>query len=287
MSGGTLIRYCAGAGEKIPGSGDGLMKTICFFLRRTALVIGIAVSALPGHAEEVHVAVAANFTAAMQEIALAFEKDSGHKVQLVFGSTGKLYAQIKNGAPFDVLLSADDTTPARLENEHEAVTGSRFTYATGQLVLWSATKNRVDDKGEVLKNGSFKHLAIGNPETVPYGVAAIQTLKALGLLDAIQTKLVQGENITQTWQFVATGNAELGFVALSQVIAPDKHGQGTIRNGSAWLVPPGFYAPLHQDMVLLNRAKNNAAAKALLQYLKSKTAQDIIKAYGYDVAIGE
>lgn len=234
-------------------------------------------------ADEIQVAVAANFTAPMQEIAAAFEKDSGHKVQLVFGATGKLYAQIRNGAPFDLLLSADDTTPVKLESENEAVKDSHFTYATGKLVLWSATANLVDDKGAVLKNGNFKHLAIGNPETAPYGAAAIQALKALGWLESVQARFVQGENITQTYQFVATGNAELGFVALSQVIRPDKNGEGKMHSGSAWRVPPSFYKPLHQDAVLLNRASNKAAAKALLDYLKSKTAQDIIKSYGYDV----
>lgn len=234
-------------------------------------------------ADEIQIAVAANFTAPMQEIASAFEKETGHKAQLVFGATGKLYAQIRNGAPFDVLLSADDTTPVKLESENEAVKDSHFTYATGKLALWSATANLVDDKGAVLKNGNFKHLAIGNPDTTPYGAAAMQALEALGLLEAVQAKFVQGENITQTWQFVATGNAELGFVALSQVVTPNSNGEIKISNGSAWLVTPSLYKPLHQDVVLLSRARDKVAAKALLDYLKSKTAQDIIKSYGYDV----
>jgi len=168
-----------------------------------------------------------------------------------------------------------------LESENEAVTGSHFTYATGKLVLWSATANLVDDSGAVLKNGQYKHLAIGNPDTAPYGAAAEQSLQALGLLDAIKPKLVFGENIMQTWQFVSTGNAELGFVALSQVITPDKNGEVKISSGSAWIVPPSLYKPLHQDAVLLTRAKDNAAAKALLDYLKGKTAQGIITSFGY------
>ena len=253
------------------------------FTRFVALMVWLTIFSLPTYADEIQVAVAANFTAPIQEIAAAFEKETGNKVQLISGATGKLYAQIKNGAPFDILLSADDTTPAKLESENEAVKGSHFTYATGKLVLWSATANLVDDKGAILKSDKFKHLAIGNPEAVPYGAAAVKTLKALGLLETVQAKFVQGENITQTYQFVATGNAELGFVALSQVITPNKNGELKISSGSAWLVTPSLYSPLYQDAVLLNRAKDKKEAKALLGYLKSKTAQEIIKSYGYDV----
>ena len=252
-------------------------------IRYVALTATLAFAAVSALADEINVAVAANFTAPMEEIAVAYEKETGHKLNLVFGSTGKLYAQIKNGAPFDVLLSADDSTATKLEKEGDAVKGSHFSYATGKLVLWSPSAALVDDKAEVLKKNTFKHLAIGNPETAPYGAAAVQTLKALGLLDAVQAKFVQGENITQTYQFVATGNAELGFVALSQVIVPDQSGQIKISRGSAWLVTPSLYKPLHQDVVLLNRAKDKAAAKALLEYLRSPSAQDIIKSYGYDI----
>lgn len=259
------------------------MNKIRYFLRNTALTAGLILAALPAYADKINVAVAANFTAPMEEIASVFEKETGHQLNLVFGSTGKLYAQIKNGAPFDVLLSADDSTPTKLEKEGSAVKGSHFTYATGKLVLWSPSAALVDDKAEVLKKNTFKHLAIAYPETAPYGAAAVQTLKALGLLDAVQAKFVQGENITQTYQFVATGNAELGFVALSQVIVPDKSGQIKISSGSAWLVTPSLYSPLRQDVALLNRGKDKEAAKALLAYLRSQTAQDIIKSYGYDI----
>ena len=183
-------------------------------------------------ADEVQVAVAANFTAPMKMIAAEFEKDSGHKVQLSFGSTGKLYAQIKNGAPFEVMLAADEKTPAKLEKEGAGVAGSRFTYAIGKLVLWSPKPGYVDEKGEVLAKGDFKHVSIANPKLAPYGVAAIETLTALKLLESIEPKLVQGENIAQTHQFVATGNAELGFVALSQVMKG-----GKISEGSAWVIP--------------------------------------------------
>ena len=173
-------------------------------------------------AAEVQVAVAANFTAPMQKIAAAFEQDTGHRAKLAFGATGKFYAQIRNGAPFEVLLAADDETPAKLEREGAALAGSRFTYAIGRLALWSARPGYVDDQGEVLKRGAFKHLAIANPKLAPYGAAAVETLDRLGLLAALQPKFVQGENIAQTFQFVSTGNAELGFVALSQVMEDGK-----------------------------------------------------------------
>ena len=166
-------------------------------------------------ADEVQIAVAANFTLPMQRIAANFEKETGHKAQLVFGSTGKFYAQIKNGAPFEILLAADDETPAKLEKEGAAVSGSRFTYAIGKLVLWSAKPGLVDDKGEVLKTGDFRHLSIANPKLAPYGAAALETLNALKLAETLQPKILQAENITQAHLYVATGNAELGFIALS------------------------------------------------------------------------
>lgn len=230
------------------------------------------------HAAEVQVAVAANFTAPMQAIAAAFEKDTGHKALLAFGSTGKFYAQIKNGAPFQVLLSADDETPKKLEAEGMAVPGTRFTYAVGRLALWSSKAGVVDTKGEVLKQGSYAHLAIANPKLAPYGAAAIEVLKKLGLLEAVQPKFVQGENIAQTWQFVASGNAELGFVALSQVMK-----DGKLTSGSAWVVPANLHAPIRQDAVMLAGGKGNAAASALMNYLKSDKAKALIRAYGYDI----
>jgi molybdate transport system substrate-binding protein len=228
-------------------------------------------------AEDVQVAVAANFTAPMQVIAAAFEKDTGHKALLSFGSTGKFYAQIKNGAPFQVLLSADDETPAKLEREGMAVPGTRFTYAIGQLTLWSARDSVVDSQGAVLKQGNFAHLAIANPKLAPYGAAAIETLKNLGVLEAVQAKFVQGENIAQTYQFVDSGNAELGFVALSQVFK-----DGKLIKGSAWIVPSKLHAPIRQDAVILTTGKDNPAAGALMNFLKSAKAKGIIRAYGYD-----
>jgi molybdate transport system substrate-binding protein len=193
------------------------------------------------------------------------------------GATGKFYAQIKNGAPFDVLLAADDETPARLEKEGAAVAGSRFTYATGKLVLWSARPELVDSKGEVLKKGGFTHLAIANPKLAPYGTAAIETLKALGLLEAMQPKFVQAENIAQAYQFVATGNTQLGFVAMSQV-----YEDGKLKSGSAWVVPAGLHSPIRQDAVLLENGKGKSAADALMRFLKSDQARQIIRRYGYE-----
>ncbi|MCC9598431.1 molybdate ABC transporter substrate-binding protein [Rubrivivax sp. JA1055] len=231
------------------------------------------------HAEEVQVAVAANFTAPAQKIAAQFEKDTGHVAKLSFGATGKFYAQITNGAPFEVLLSADDETPAKLEKEGQAAPGTRFTYAIGTLVLWSAQPGVVDAQGAVLKSGHFERVAIANPKTAPYGAAAVETMKALGVFDAVTPKLVQGENIAQAYQFVATGNAPLGFVALSQVFE-----DGALKSGSAWIVPAKLHQPIRQDAVVLAKGAANPAAKAWLAYLKSEKALTVIRAYGYQAA---
>ena len=249
---------------------------VAFLIRLFACTV-IATAALNvAHADTVSVAVAANFTAPMQKIAAAFEADTGHKAELSFGATGKFYAQITHGAPFQILLAADDTTPAKLEREGKAVPHSRFTYAIGTLVLWSAKEGTVDAQGAVLKTGNFKHLAIANPKLAPYGMAATQVMDKLGVATALQPRLVQGENIAQTYQFVATGNAQLGFVALSQVMV-----DGKISQGSAWQVPSDMHEPIRQDAALLETAKGNAAAAALMQYLKGEKAKAIIKSYGY------
>jgi molybdate transport system substrate-binding protein len=234
--------------------------------------------ALPALAAEVHVAVAANFTAPMKQIAAEFEKETGHKVVLSFGASGKFYAQIKNGAPFQILLSADDEKPIQLVKDGLAVADSRFTYAIGTLVLWSAKPGFVDAKGEVLSKGHFNKIAIANPKLAPYGTAAIELLTKQGLLTSLTPKFVQGENISQTFQFVSTGNAELGFVALSQVMK-----DGKVTSGSAWVVPGKLHSPIRQDTVLLATGKDNVAAKALLEYLKSTKAKIIIRSYGYEI----
>lgn len=229
-------------------------------------------------ADEVQVAVAANFTAPMQQIATEFHKDTGHSAQLIFGSTGKFYAQIKNGAPFEVLLAADHETPARLIREGEAVEGSQVTYAIGKLVLWSSKPGLVDEKGAILKDAGIAHVAYCNPSLAPYGAAAVETMKSLGVFDALQPKLVQGENITQAYQFVASGNAEIGFVALSQV-----YKDGRISEGSGWIVPASLYSPIRQDVVILAKGKGHSAAVELVNYLKSEKAKTIIRAFGYEL----
>jgi len=227
-------------------------------------------------ADDVQVAVAANFTAPLQAIAAAFEEDTGHHVVASPGATGQLYAQIKNGAPFEVFLSADDTTPARLDSEGATVKGSRFTYAIGTLALWSPTAGYVDANGQVLKANAYRHLSIANPKAAPYGLAATQVLAQLKLTEATRDKLVEGQNITQAFQFVQTGNAELGFVALSQV-----YKGGKITSGSAWVVPQGLYDPIRQDAVILEKGEHNATAKAFVDYLQGPKAAAIITSYGY------
>jgi len=230
------------------------------------------------HADEVQVAVAANFTAPMKQIAADFEQATGHKAVLAFGATGKFYAQIRSNAPFEILLSADDETPAKLAREGAAVAASQFTYAKGKLVLWSAKEAIVDDKGEVLKKGGFDHLALANPKLAPYGAAAVEAMKALGVHDALSPKFVTADNIGQTLQFVKSGNAALGFVALSQVIKDSK-----IVEGSAWIVPANLYQPIRQDAILLAKGKGKPAAEALMKFLRGDAAVKVIKSYGYDL----
>lgn len=229
-------------------------------------------------AAEVNVAVAANFTTPMKIIAQDFERDTGHKATLSFGATGQFYAQIRNGAPFAILLAADDKSPLKLEKEGLGVTGSRFTYATGKLVLWSKKPGFVDAQGEMLHSGQFDKIAIANPKLAPYGAAAMETLDKLGLRERVTPKIVEGSNIAQTFQFVASKNAALGFVALSQVVE-----NGTIKEGSAWIIPDSMHAPIKQDAVLLNAGKDNPAAAALLKYLQGDKAKAVIRSYGYEI----
>ncbi|KTT23942.1 molybdate ABC transporter substrate-binding protein [Pseudomonas oryzihabitans] len=245
---------------------------------RLPLLCGLVSSVLATSvlADEVQVAVAANFSAPLKAIGETFARDTGHQLVISSGATGQLYSQIKNGAPFEVFLSADDTTPAKLEAEGAAVKGSRFTYAIGSLALWSPKTGYVDGEGAVLKRNAFTHLAVANPKTAPYGLAATQVLAKLGLTDAVQAKLVEGQSITQAYQFVATGNAELGFVALSQI-----YQDGKLKEGSAWIVPADLYQPIRQDAVLLAPGKDQPAAKALLAYLKGPQAAAVLTAYGY------
>jgi molybdate transport system substrate-binding protein len=243
-----------------------------------ALSLIATVLAAPAMAGEVQVAVAANFTAPVQAIAVEFEKDTGNKVVASFGATGQFYAQIKNGAPFEVFLAADDSTPARLEAEKAIVPGSRFTYATGKLALWSAKEGYVDGKGEVLMKNEYAHLSIANPKAAPYGLAATQVLAKLNLTEAVAPKLVEGQSISQAHQFISSGNAELGFVALSQV-----YKDGKISSGSVWIVPGDLHEPIRQDAVILENGKDNPVAKAFVDYLKGPKAAAVIKSYGYEL----
>jgi molybdate transport system substrate-binding protein len=243
-----------------------------------ASVVAVMTCLGTAHAGDVQVAVAANFAGPMEKLAEQFQKDTGHKAVIASGATGKFYAQIRNGAPFEVLLSADDETPARLEAEGQVVAKSRFTYAVGRLVLWSAKANYVDAAGAVLKTGAFTHLAIANPKTAPYGAAAVAVIDKLGLTARLQARLVQGENIAQAFQFASTGNAELGFVAQAQVWR-----DGRFTAGSGWIVPATMHAPIRQDAALLTRGAKNPAAQALLDYLRTDKAKALIRAYGYEV----
>jgi molybdate transport system substrate-binding protein len=227
-------------------------------------------------AGEVQVAVAANFAGPVARIAESFTAASGHTVKVSSGATGKFYTQIQSGAPFEVLIAADDETPKKLIAEGLAVKASNFTYAIGKLVLWSAKPGFVDADGQVLAGKGFEHLAIANPKVAPYGAAGLEVIKARGLTEAITPKLVTAESIAQAFQFVSTGNAELGFVALSQVAVPGKPAVGAY-----WLVPARLYGEIRQDAVLLKTGEANPVAKALLDYLKSAPAKAVIASYGY------
>jgi len=246
-------------------------------MKRIVLCCLLFAGVLPASAGEVSVAVAANFTDAARDIIQLFEKETGHTVKVSFGSTGKLYAQIENGAPFEVFLAADAERPQKAEVAGLAIAGSRFTYALGRLYLWSAKPNAWGDAESWLAGGAFSHLAIANPKTAPYGLAAQQVMEHLGLWEKLQPKLVQGDSIAQTFQFAVSGNAEAGFVAGSQVKAA-----GSV--GTAWEVPQVYYHPIEQQAVLLRNGADNEAARAFLAFLQSDAARAVIRGYGYGVA---
>ncbi|MBC5784808.1 molybdate ABC transporter substrate-binding protein [Ramlibacter sp. USB13] len=243
-------------------------------LRRLALLLALA-APLAAAAGEVQVAAAANLAGPIQKIAAAFKRDTGHEAIVSLGSTGKLFAQVRNGAPFEVLLAADAETPRKLEAEGLARPGTRYTYAFGQLVLWSATGDVVDARGEVLRRPQGK-LAIADPRVAPYGAAALEVLKALNLEEGWQPLLVTGENIGQAYQFAASGNARLAFVALSQVAEA-----GLVARGSGWVVPASLYQPLQQDAVLLQAGVHNPVASLFLAYLRTNAARAVLRAAGY------
>lgn len=244
----------------------------------TLLAVSLVGTARPALAEEVVVAVASNFAAVAEGLARRFEGDSGHQTTVVAGSTGKLYAQIVRGAPFDVFLAADVARPVRLVEEEHAVAGSRHVYAIGRLVLWSGEGGRRGDLGpQTLRAGGFRRLAMANPDLAPYGAASREVLDALGVREQVAPRLVFGENIGQAFALVASGNAELGFVAQSQLVA-----RGAA-DGTGWLVPRALHAPIRQERVLLARAADNAGARAFLDYLSTPAAREVIRAAGYEV----
>jgi len=243
-----------------------------------SVLLWIALVGGSAHAAEAQVAVAANFAEPIKAIAAVLQKTTGHTLKISVGASGAIYTQIRNGAPFDVFLSADNERPGMLEQEGLAQAGTRFTYATGKLVLWSSRPGRVDDRGAVLKAADLGKVAYANPKTAPYGAAAIQVLSKLGLRETISAKLVQGESIGQTYNFVKTGNADVGFVAMSQVLEG-----GKLREGSMWVIPQASYDPIRQDAVLLKKGANNEAAKALLRLLQSPNIRDLIRSHGYDL----
>lgn len=246
---------------------------LCLFLIAGACLVGAG--ATPALAEQALVAVAANFVPPFREVVMEFEKSTGHTLQVASGSSGNFHAQIKNGAPFDVFFSADNERPRLLEDEGLGVKGSRFTYAIGRLVLWSPDPDFVKGK-DTLRSEHFKHLAITNPKTAPYGVAAMQAMQKLGIWEKLQPRIVMGENLGQTMGFIESGNAELGFVALSQVIDPKIKGKG-----GRWDVPTDLHEPIKQDVILLKRGKENPAAKALMEFMGGPQAKAIIERYGY------
>lgn len=244
-------------------------------MRRILLLLGLSsLTAIPALAGEVSAAVAANFTRPAEELGKAFTAKTGDTVTFSFGATGQLYTQISQAAPFEVFLSADTKRPAQAVTEGLAVDGTAFTYAVGKVVLYSPSID-VTDGEAVLKADAFQHLSVADPKTAPYGAAGVETLEKLGLIEAVSAKLVTGENISQALQFIDSGNAELGFVALSQVI--DKPAT------QVWRVPADLYAPILQDAVLTKAGENNPAAKAFLEFLQSDEGKAIIEKYGYEV----
>jgi molybdate transport system substrate-binding protein len=245
---------------------------------RTFIVLALLLFGQTSWAATTLVAVASDFTKPMTEIAVAFEKATGHTAKLSFGSSGKAFAQIQSGAPFEVYLSASEKYPLELEKSGHAVADSHFVYAIGKLVLWSAAPGYVDDQGEILKTGDFKHIALADPSHAPYGVVAEEVMKRLGVLTKLRPLFVEGENISQTFQFVSTGNAELGFIAFAQVIDINS---GKIGSGSGWIIPDNLHDPFNQTAVLLKSGAENPAALALIDFLKSPAALAIIEKYGF------
>lgn len=229
-------------------------------------------------AGQLSVAVAGNFYKALQVISAQYQEQTGHKILLSVGATGKLYAQISNGAPFEILLAADKARPGKLVEQGLAVKGSQFTYAKGKLLLWSSDPGLVDSAGEILRSPQIVHLAIANPKTAPYGAAAIDVLKNLGVYQQLKDKIVEGQSVGQSFQQISSGAVSLGIIALSQVVVDNK-----IASGSGWIIPATLYQPIEQDAVLLNKGTTNPIAKDFLRYLQTTECKEIIRSFGYEV----
>ncbi|WP_295872026.1 molybdate ABC transporter substrate-binding protein [uncultured Zhongshania sp.] len=244
--------------------------------RQLLVCLNLMCITIISHADQLSVAVASNFTAAMRQLGDEFEETTGHSLNVSYGSSGKFYAQIRHGAPFQVFLSADQTKPEALIKEGLVTPKNRFTYAVGALALWSSKSDFVDENGEVLRSGHFNKLALANPLLAPYGIAALDVLRHLSLENSTRNSWVKGENIAQTYQFVSTGNADIGFVAVSQIME-----NGELKSGSAWIVPPKLYRPIKQDAVLLKAGENSVAATEFIAFLKSEKAKTIIRTFGY------
>jgi len=249
-------------------------------LRTFTLAAGLLVTS-QAIAETAKIAVAANFTKTIEEVGKAFEKESGHTVKFSFGPTGKLYAQIKNGAPFDAFFGADERRPKKTIEDGIGLADSYFVYAQGQIVLYSATLPVKEEPLAVLKAGDFNHLAMANPRTAPYGERAVAYLKDKGLYDSLQSKMVNGESIAHAFQYVVTQNAEIGFVAMSQVVDPQSP---VYQKGQYWVVPQADYKPINQGAVITKRGENNAAVQAFMKFIKTPKAIEIIKKFGYNVS---
>lgn len=238
----------------------------------------LAFCSLAASADEILVAVASNFIKPMQAISQQFTDKTGHKVTLSFGSSGKLMAQIRHGAPFDLFLSADKDKVSHLLDKGLAIAGTEFIYAQGRLVLWSNKANFVDDSGEILKSDKFRYIALADAKLAPYGKAAQQVIDTMNIDKQLKPRVVKGENISQTYQFVRTGNAELGFVALSQV---QQHTSKL--KGSQWLIPSHYHHTIDQYAVTLNRARNNDVAAEFSRFLKQENSLALIRSFGYDI----
>jgi molybdate transport system substrate-binding protein len=247
-------------------------------MKSSLLGLSLAVISAPAFSESATIAVAANFTKTIEVIGEAFEKETGHELKFSFGPTGKLYAQISHGAPFDMFFGADERRPQKTIDDGIGLADTYFVYAQGQIVLYSDQYPVKTQAQSVLENAEFKHLAVANPKNAPYGDRAVEFMKGAGVYAGVEKKLVYGESIAHAFQYVATGNAPIGFVAMSQVVDPQSP---VYDKGEYWVVPAETYSPINQGALVLKRGQDNAAIAAFVTFLKTDTAKDIIQRFGY------